>query len=236
MTSSAHPDIPGLLAGLPTHGGLVVPSITPRLSDGRPLFGVQDRATVQWYLTERRCQICKLPFDADPANPRGPRLPAGQVRIVLLLRHSDLPHRHTAEPGLHPWCAAYSRKACPMLAGKMARYRPTVRDLRGEAHHGENADERAGAPAEAWHAVWVRRYDVVDHPGWKSKVASYAGITPLKVTRISEPPGWAEPEKVTEADVDRMRRMVAAMRELFGDDPDDPAGNHDSAGVDEDLR
>lgn len=113
MSTDAAPPIPLRLTDRPTAAGLVVPVVTPQ-AGRRWLFGLLDADLRDRCLSERRCQIC-----GDPLGPT----------LVLLLRESDLPERCTSEPALHPECAAYTQRACPMIAGRMNRYRATAHPL-----------------------------------------------------------------------------------------------------------
>lgn len=72
-----------------------------------------------------------------------------------------------------------------MLAGRMTHYRashhPALAGL--PIPPGENL--RLGAPSEAWHAVWIRGYTVVDHPAKPGTLAaSWATIRPLRIRPI----------------------------------------------------
>lgn len=159
------PDVPVHLAGRPRSGGLVVPSITPVTAEGVPLFGKIGDLSQYRFLHGRGCQVC------------GRRLPG---RAVLLARHTDLSYQCTAEPALCPPCAAYSVRACPMLAGRRARYRATEHPALPDPAGADLL--RLGAPAEPWYAVWVAGYDVVEHPARPGVLAaSWQRIRPLRI-------------------------------------------------------
>lgn len=85
-----------------------MPWITPRTADGRYLFGSIDHGRMQSALRHRWCGVCGQPL---------------QRRAVLMMRLSDLPRQCTSEPALHPWCAVYTSKSCPMIAGRLDHYR-----------------------------------------------------------------------------------------------------------------
>jgi hypothetical protein len=168
MADTAAPPIPLSLSHLPTVGGLAIPWITPRAANGRYLFGAVDRDRQHRALRERLCGVCGRPLDE---------------RLVLLLRLSDLPRQCTAEPALHPACAAYSSAACPMVNGHLGHYRTTPQALDSTMISSEGSEGRRGAPAEPWFAVWLHNYQVVTVDG--TLAASYAGSTPLRIRPIT---------------------------------------------------
>lgn len=168
MTESV-PDIPTALAYLPTVGGLAVPWVAARTTDGRHLLGVIDQDRADQALVQRLCGVC--------GRPHG-------ERIVLLLRLSDVPRHCTVEPGLHPWCAHYTTNACPMLAGRMHQYRSSPPPLDAAIRHtDDDAFSRQGSAAEPWFAVWVTTYSVITDHGHRA--ASYAGTRPLRTRPIT---------------------------------------------------
>ncbi|WP_304455938.1 hypothetical protein [Nocardiopsis sp. YSL2] len=79
-------------------------------------------------------------------------------RYVLLGRASDRARGYVMEPGMHPECAAYAIKACPMLAGSMDHYRKRPVDMSArtcpdpDCGHGflpsPDSAVRAGRPAD----------------------------------------------------------------------------------------
>lgn len=161
------PAIPVWLAHLPTVGGLVVPWITPRTATGRYLFGAVDHDRMNRCLISRWCGVCGRPLGE---------------RCVLLMRLSDLPRRCTNEPALHPQCSAYTTAACPMVAGRLDRYRTTP--IGGDTDTVQGAESaRYGAPAEPWFAVWLRGYRVIANHGHLA--ASYADTEPLRIRPVA---------------------------------------------------
>ncbi|MET7396301.1 hypothetical protein ABZS66_22750 [Dactylosporangium sp. NPDC005572] len=168
---TATPDIPAHLAGRPRSGGLVVPWITPATRGGLYLFGkVTDLAQYQC-LTRRLCQVC------------GQRL--GE-RVVLFARESDLVYACTAEPAVCPPCAACSRRACPMLAGRRSQYRASGHPALTGVPPAADQLLRQAASAEPWYAVWVRDYDVIDHPAQPGTLAaSWQRIPPLRIRPLA---------------------------------------------------
>jgi hypothetical protein len=182
--------IPAMLSHLPVVAGLVVPWITATTAQGQPVFGRIDAARQVTCLRLTLCQICGK---------------ALEDRVVLLVRNSDLERRFTAEPGLHPWCAAYTIKACPMVAGRMDRYRATPRAHDPRTAHGASLETddalssliviadalrqdhaRRGAPAEPWSSVWVADYEVVWDPTTTMWSASFAHTPVLKVRQVAD--------------------------------------------------
>jgi hypothetical protein len=145
---TAIPDIPAHLAGRPRSGGLVVPWITPATPGGLYLFGkVTDLAQYQC-LTRNLCQVCGQPLGR---------------RAVLFARESDLGYQCTAEPAVCLPCAAYSSRACPMLAGRRSWYRASEHPALAGIPPAADQLLRQAAPAELWYTVWVRDYDVIEH-------------------------------------------------------------------------
>lgn len=147
------PPIPARLAHRPTVGGLVVPWITVQHADGGAALGAVHASRQDLCVRKRLCQI-----DGQPLGSR----------IVLFARQSDLDRRFVAEPGLHPECADYSARACPMLAGRMDHYRTAPRNLAGKpcavpgcdcagwvAHDDPDDSARVGHSAERFFAVWI---------------------------------------------------------------------------------
>jgi hypothetical protein len=189
--------IPVALAHLPVVAGMVVPWVTASAADGRPVFGQIDATRHDSCLMRRLCQVC-----GDALGDR----------TVLLVRDRDLRNQFTAEPGLHPWCAAYTMRACPMVAGRMDHYRRTPRSttagplprpphaeddvlsalvdlavLLERANSISQSAARRGAPAEPWSAIWVPRYDVIRDPATRTLSASFAHTPVLTVRRVANP-------------------------------------------------
>ncbi|EXG81980.1 hypothetical protein [Cryptosporangium arvum] len=165
------PDIPAHLVGCPRSGGLVVPWVTPSTREGIALFGQLTDLAVAVCLLEECCQIC------------GNRL---LDRAVLFARESDLRLQCTPEPPVCPPCAAYSIRACPMLAGSQTHYRATTHPALAGTPPTTGALLRQGASAEPWHAVWVRIYDVINHPILpETLAASWRRIPPLRIRPVT---------------------------------------------------
>lgn len=150
--------IPLRLAGRPTQGGLVVPWISVQLGDGGFDLGNMHTSRVNTCFYKQSCQICG-------------ELIVG--RLVFFLTESTLDTMVATEPPMHPECAAYAAKACPMVTGRMRHYRTSLSRAYGPA--GEQCDipgcdcsgwqpsdtsSNAGRSAEAWHAVWCTSYTV----------------------------------------------------------------------------
>ncbi|GAA4731763.1 hypothetical protein [Phytohabitans rumicis] len=164
------PDIPVHLGGLPCSGGLVVPRITPITRTGVPLFGKISELAQYRFLHSRTCQVC--------GQPLGPR-------AVLFARSSDFAYQCTAEPAVCPPCAAYSARACPMLAGRRDRHRASEHPALAGIPVSADQQLRMGAPAEDWYAVWIRDYEVIAHPAQPNTVAaSWWRIPPLRIRRL----------------------------------------------------
>lgn len=172
------PPVPAYLAHRPTLAGLVVPYITAQSADGRFLFGAIDPRRLIDCLTGYRCQVC------------GRRL---ERPVVLLMRQRDLTRQCVSEPACHPVCAAYTAKACPMVAGRMDHYRATPVHLGEELAHAPDTAVRLGKPAEVWYAVWLDGYHTIIDPINGLPAASFAGTRPRRVRRIT-PTGESTPD------------------------------------------
>jgi hypothetical protein len=162
------PAIPAWLAHLPVRAGMAVPWITARGLDGRYLFGALHPLHQRQAIIDHRCQVCGRRLDH---------------RSILLMRLSDLPRQRTSEPALDPVCAAYTAKVCPMVAGRMRRYRGTAQPLGHGMTASVSQPARLGAMAEPWFAVWLERYRPITEDG--RQLASYAGIRPLRIRPIT---------------------------------------------------
>ncbi|MGW4639643.1 hypothetical protein ACWEN6_14000 [Sphaerisporangium sp. NPDC004334] len=101
--------IPGHLAHLPTHNGMIVPRITLHHRNGTPILGAVDHDVVFDLLQQRRCQLCGEPL-LDQA--------------VATAKTQDFHYGYISEPAEHPECSAYSVQTCPMLRGRLAAHRP----------------------------------------------------------------------------------------------------------------
>lgn len=106
--SDTCPPIPVSCAGRPTTGGLVVPWANVQLADGGVDFRSQHETKVQQCWRDCLCQICGHPVQRPIVLFGGPR----QLNALTF-----------DEPPLHPECAVYVSKACPMVAGRMDHYR-----------------------------------------------------------------------------------------------------------------
>ena len=132
------------------------------------MFGGVGGDRVRLALEHRLCGVCGRSLD--------------EGRLVLLMRLSDVSHERSYEPGLHPVCAKYTIDACPMVAGRVERYRSAPMRLDDTMIDDLDVAERRGALAAPWFAVWVREYRVIIDHG--KPAASYAGTKPLRVQPI----------------------------------------------------
>lgn len=172
------PPVPVYLTHRPTIAGLVVPYVTAQAADGRFLFGAIDPRRLIHCLAGFRCQVC------------GRRL---ERPVVLLMRRRDLTRQCVSEPACHPVCAAYTTRACPMVAGRMGHYRSTPVRLAEQMTHAADTAARLGQPAEVWYAVWLDGYHTIIDPINGLPAASFAGTRPRRVRRIT-PTGESTPE------------------------------------------
>lgn len=138
----------------------MVPWISLPLADGTFDLGNMHTSKVNTCIYQRRCQIC-----GDLIHGR----------IVFFVPKSKLDEMWAGEPPLHPECAAYSARACPMLHGGMRTYRKSPSRSEGDAGKRcnepgcdcagwrvsqDSRDRERGRPAEAWHAVWCADYTI----------------------------------------------------------------------------
>lgn len=161
MGDVTRPPIPATCESRPTLGGVVMPWANVELADGSVDFRAQHHNRVEACWRERRCQICGKPI------PR-PIVFLGGPRQVAALRFD--------EPPLHPECAVYASKACPMVAGRLEAYAdraPVTDGQRGKTcpdpgcdcggwvpHPGLTAPEKGGDPAHDWYAVYASDYSL----------------------------------------------------------------------------
>lgn len=191
--------IPQRLAGRPTQGGLVVPWVSAQLGDAGFDLGHLHTSKMNRCFAERRCQICGEPITG---------------RVVFFLSESALPTKHAGEPPLHPECAAYSARACPMVAGRMTHYRTSLSRVYGPAGKqcnipgcdcggwrptSDSDDNNRGRPAEPWHAVWCIDYTVTA-PDERTKALIERRVTPVGVSLGAL---IDNPLKVRQVEVDR---------------------------------
>lgn len=187
------PSIPVRLAERPTVAGLVQPWVNVQLADG----GVDFRQTYGTHRSrawlEQRCQVDGEPITGLMVFLGGPNQIAGGG--------------YFDEPPLHPECAAYVTKACPMVAGRMTHYRAnasitesargavcpdpgcdcggwvatdhTLRDDGSIAVALVDRAEPRGDPAHVWYAVYARSYALA-----KTPEGVLLGGVPLDVLRI----------------------------------------------------
>jgi hypothetical protein len=172
------PSIPAHLLQFPTSGGLVIPFITLQHRNGKAALGLVDARRMELCLRERRCSVC------------------GSVvtgRMVFFMRQVDLQRKCSNEPALCPPCSAYTQKACPMIAGRMAHYQRSVSSFPTRICGDpacecalwappDKSSSRLGGQAEQWYALWTLQYNLIrDTDG---RLA--AGFASLRVLRIRE--------------------------------------------------
>lgn len=156
------PPIPLALVHRPTVGGLVKPWINVELADGGVDFRAQHHARTRECLTESLCQVC------------GRKL---YGLVVLLGGPTQLASLSFDEPPLHPECASYATRACPMLAGRQTHFAPgpaLSEGRRGDRCATPGCDcggwvstpgldrvDHAGKPAHPWFAVYASEWAVL---------------------------------------------------------------------------
>lgn len=185
-TPAGRPTIPATCEHRPTIGGLVRPWINVELRDGGIDFRAQHTRKVRQALTERLCQVCGTPLG---------------VRVVLLGGPRHLEQLLFHEPPLHPECAVYTSRACPVVAGAVDEL-PTGPSL-AEGHRGDRCDvdgcdcggwvptpgDTGSADHELrpWFAVWATGYRTAFRPDGSVLGALVYPYQVLWVRRVSEP-------------------------------------------------
>ena len=149
------PPIPAQCEHRPTTGGLVIPYGNVQLSDGGCDFRAQHESRIQRCWRENRCQVCGETMNRPMVLFGGPR----QVKALQF-----------DEPPMHPVCAVYVSRACPMVAGRQSHYadRAVVTEgSRGKACPTPGCDcggwvphpgltvAPGGDPAHDWYALYV---------------------------------------------------------------------------------
>lgn len=173
--------LPEALRAAPMSQGMAVPYITLAHRDrsDRPAWGNVDLIRLREVLDRALCQICGTPLGEQ---------------VILFILPSDFRQGLTVEPGLHPACAEYSARTCPLLAGRMHRYHrhPAQRLTRcadPRCHcwgwvPPRPDPARDGAPTEAWYELRLplSEYRVITVPGTDNRPA-VTGID-LKTPRL----------------------------------------------------
>ncbi len=154
------PPIPATCENRPTVGGLIVPWANVQLADGGVDFRSQHESKVQMCWREGRCQLCGHTIGRPFVFFGGPR----QLAALTF-----------DEPPLHPECAVYASKACPMVAGKLSHY--ADRDVVSSGPRGGVCAEPGcdcggwiptpgltpgpgGDPAHDWYAIYANGYSL----------------------------------------------------------------------------
>lgn len=195
------PDVPVSCAGRPTVGGLVAPFVNLVLADGGVDFRSPHQGRYEQCWRDGLCQTC------------GGRL--GTI-AVFFGGPNQLAARTFDEPPVCPPCAVYVSMACPMVAGRQARYADRARISEGHRGHvcpdsgcgcggfvpsNPGAGDAAGEPAHPWFAVYVPaggwqvtvdrvRVPCTDRGCLHDRVLINGGrltVEPRKVILVSEP-------------------------------------------------
>lgn len=173
------PPVPMRLDARPRQGGLVVPWVSIELADGTFDLGNMHNTRVSQCYIRNLCQI-----DGERITPP----------YVFFLSDKGLEDMTTNEPPVHPECAAYSKLACPMVAGRMTHYRRTPSRTHGDAGKTcatpgcdcggwvatPGVASNAGRAALRWHMVWCNDYAITT-PDAKSKKQLETGRLPVGV-------------------------------------------------------
>ncbi|TDD31668.1 cell envelope biogenesis protein OmpA [Actinomadura sp. KC06] len=204
--TGGRPPIPLRCANRPTASGLVVPWVTLQHPHAGWLLGQTRADLMAACVRKRRCQTCGEPLGD---------------RVVVVCRPEDLGRGYSAEPGMHPECAAYAIRACPMLAGCMDhhRRRPVVlADLRcDDAACACNAwsdspdkQRRAGQPADDYLTVWLAAAGY--RPAYEGGRVVGVALRGVRFLRLRHIPGRAPASETT-----RGLRALDAIRALLTD-------------------
>lgn len=184
---TGQPPVPARLGHRPTAGGVVIPWGNVQLADGGADFRSHHNTRWQQCWTHRRCQAC------------GDRL---THPVVLLCGPNQLRQLLFDEPPLHPECAVYTTKACPMVAGRRTHYADRehiAHGKRGETCPDPDCDCEGwvptpgatsavgGGPAHEWYAVYMRRYDTAVRPDGSLMGGACAPGDVLVVRLVSRP-------------------------------------------------
>lgn len=158
------PPIPATCAARPTIGGRVAPWVNVQLADGGVDYRRQHRTRVITALKRGLCQVDGIPL-------RHP--------IVLLGGPESVRHLLFAEPPLHPECAVYTSRACPLVAGALAQTATGLSVSQGKRGQTcfepgctcggwvpSTPDDAKDEPVEAhpWYAVYASRFSIATRP------------------------------------------------------------------------
>lgn len=154
--------IPLRMVDRPVVGGRAVPWVNLLLRDGGADFRGTHRSKVESCWRDGLCQGC------------GQRL---TIPMVLLCGPRQREEGVFDEPPLHPECARYATRACPMVAGERTTYAAAPHistGPRGDACPNPDCDcdgwvpadgtPHHGDPAHEWYAIWVDGYTLAVRP------------------------------------------------------------------------
>lgn len=125
--------IPARLAHRPTQGGRVIPWIQVVLADGTADFRSVHETKRLEALRRRLCGVCGEPH--------------AYYLVFLVEGEKEVRRRHFGEPPLHPECAEYTVRACPMVAGDLERH--PARPTRSQGPRGEKCST-PGCDCAGW--------------------------------------------------------------------------------------
>lgn len=205
------PPVPVRLAHMPLLGGLVIPVISARHRGGQAAFGVNHPVNLPMCLLQRRCGVCGEPLGR---------------KAVFLMRPADLWRNSTVEPGMHPECANYVTRACPMVSGHMTRYRrhrsprayrcgdPACGCILWKPPGGYDSP-RQGRDADPWYTLWTTVYETRYNQGRLVAAFPYQHILAIR------PVGTApEPEPGSGPDIANVLMQLKAVLDMSPDAQD----------------
>ncbi|MUL47585.1 hypothetical protein FZI85_25050 [Mycobacterium sp. CBMA293] len=180
---TVRPPIPTTCEHRPTVAGVVIPWGNVQFADGGADFRVQHESWIQRCWLEGLCQLCGLTIP-------GLRVLFGGPNQVAALQFD--------EPPMHPECAVYASRACPMVAGRLSHY--ATRDVVSNGPRGKTCFEpgcdcggwvphpglvqsEGGDPAHDWYAVYTYGIALAVSPDRPDRVHSCV-VTPDQVVTI----------------------------------------------------
>lgn len=162
------------------------PWVNVELGDGGIDFRRQHRSRAERAITGRLCQVCGQPLRHPLVLLGGP----GELRTLVF-----------SEPPLHPECAVYTSRACPMVAGRMdgARVGASLSEgPRGASCFDPTCDCGGWVPAEQertvnepqdpqpWYAIYASDYTPIRDQHGKLHALTTPGAV-LRVRLVSRP-------------------------------------------------
>jgi hypothetical protein len=163
VTDDIRPPIPARFPASQIRAGLAMPYVNVRLADGGVDLRSQHTARVEECFRLGRCQVCGQDID-------------GREGAAFVGGPSSIRDLVFAEPPMHRECMVYATKACPVLAGRWARFPKGPRlaeRARGRACYEPNCGcggwvpdpsdagpQHAGEPNHPWWVVFASTWSL----------------------------------------------------------------------------